>query len=61
MQRRAACYTSSSWLTLDGVEIEWAKNSEFVTANDASNATRCPGATPAQSASWGSIKAQYKR
>ena len=56
-----AHFTSSSWLTLDGVEIEWAKNSEFVTANDASNATRCPGATPAQTTSWGSIKAQYKR
>ncbi len=56
-----AHFTSSSWLTLDNTEFEWAKNSEFVTASDPNNNTRCPGATPAQSASWGSIKAQYKR
>lgn len=55
-----AHFTSSAWLDLDGAEFEWAKNSEWVTANDANNDTRCPGATPAQATSWGSIKAQYK-
>lgn len=60
-QAVCAHFTSASWLSLDGVETEWAKNSEFVTANDAANETRCPGATPAKSASWGSVKAQYKR
>lgn len=61
-QAVCAHFTSASWLNpADGVETEWAKNSEFVTANDATNETRCPGATPAKSASWGSVKAQYKR
>lgn len=56
-----AHFTSASWLSLDGVETEWVKNSEFVTVNDANNDTRCPGATPAKNTSWGSVKAQYKR
>jgi hypothetical protein len=56
-----AHFTSASWLNIGGsVETEWAKNSEFVTANDPNNDTRCPGATPAQPTTWGSIKAQYK-
>lgn len=57
-----AHFTSTAWIELaTGVEFEWAKNSEFVTANDPNNDTRCPGATPAANTSWGAIKAQYKR
>jgi hypothetical protein len=56
-----AHFTSSAWLDLDGIEFEWAKNSEWATANDPNNDSRCPGATPAENTSWGAIKAQYKR
>ena len=55
-----ALLTSSAWLDLDGLEHEWSKNSEYATANDPNNDSRCPGATPATATSWGSIKAQYK-
>lgn len=51
----------ASWLTLDGVEIPWAWQQEFVTANDPANSTGCPGATPAAPTTWGAIKHTYKR
>jgi hypothetical protein len=53
--------TKTSWLTPGGVEFPWAIAGEYVTANDAANATGCPGATPADNRTWGSVKAQYKR
>jgi hypothetical protein len=56
-----AHFTSASWLNFDGIETEWTRGQEFVTANDPNNVTRCPGATPAENKTWGSLKAQYKR
>jgi hypothetical protein len=53
--------TKASWLTLDGVELQYPFASEFVTANDASNSTGCPGATPAAATSWGAVKGTYRR
>ena len=53
--------SKASWLTWTVSRHEWAMQGEFVTANDPTNATGCPGATPAKSTSWGNIKAQYKR
>jgi hypothetical protein len=52
--------TSQTWLNLSGIEIPWAVASEFVTSNDAANASHCPGATPTQSTTWGSLKNQYR-
>jgi hypothetical protein len=42
-------------------EIPWAFGREYATSRDPNNSTGCPGATPATSATWGSIKAHYKR
>ncbi len=53
--------TRASWLDLDGVEYQYPFASEYVTSNDPSNSTGCPGAPPAEAATWGSIKHQYKR
>ena len=55
-----AHFLSAAWLSLDGVETEWAKNPEFVTANDRSAGAGC-FPTPAENTTWGAIKAQYKR
>lgn len=52
--------TSQTWLDLNGNEIPWAVASEFVTANDPNNSSHCPGATPAQATTWGSLKGQYR-
>ena len=51
----------ASWLSPGGVETPWAYGQEYVTANDPANSTGCPGATPAENTTWGSLKAQYKR
>ena len=51
----------TSWLSPEGVETPWAYGQEYVTSNDAANATGCPGATPTENKTWGSLKAQYKR
>ena len=42
-------------------EIEWAFGQQYVTSNDATNSTGCPGATPAANRTWGSIKVLHKR
>ena len=55
-----AHFLSTAWLSLDGVETEWAKSPEFVTANDPSAGAGC-FPTPAENTTWGAIKAQYKR
>jgi hypothetical protein len=52
--------TSATWLTPAGVEIPWAISQEFVTANDPQNLSHCPGATPATTTTWGSLKNQYR-
>jgi hypothetical protein len=41
-------------------EVPWAIGQEYVTSRDPQNASGCPGATPAVSKTWGSLKAQYK-
>jgi hypothetical protein len=51
----------ASWLTLDGQEIQYPFAKEYVTSNDPTNGSGCPGATPAEAATWGEIKHQYKR
>jgi hypothetical protein len=52
----------TSWLEMsNGVEHPFAISSEYVTSNDPNNAIGCPGATPAESKTWGQVKAQYKR
>lgn len=56
-----AHFISKAWLDMDGIEHEWNMSGEYVTANDPTNASGCPGATPAKSTSWGYIKDQYKR
>jgi hypothetical protein len=60
---RAVCahLIRTSWLDMDGNEFQYALSSEYVTSNDPNNDVRCPGATPAVDATWGSIKHQYKR
>ncbi len=50
----------ATWLTLDGQELRWNIASEFVLANDPTNSSGCPGATPAQPKTWGSLKNQYR-
>lgn len=52
-----AFFGQASWLTLDGIEIQWAMSQEFVLANDP-NSLGC--FTPAKSTTWGSIKSQYR-
>ena len=51
----------ASWLTPAGAEFPWAISQEYVTSRDPNNDSRCPGATPAENKTWGSLKAQYKR
>ena len=53
---------AASWVTPDNVEHAWAFQSEFVTTN---GHVGCPGTDrtwpiPAQSATWGAIKNQYR-
>ena len=56
-----AALTNTSWLTLDGQEIQWDKSgTPYVTANDANNLQHCPGAVPAMPKTWGSLKSQYR-
>lgn len=52
--------TYATWLDLAGNEIPWTVAKEFVTANDPLNSSGCPGATPATSKTWGSLKSQYR-
>ena len=51
----------AKWNRLEGGEVDWAWGREYVTSRDAANATGCPGATPVENKTWGSLKAQYKR
>ena len=37
----------------------WLVQQEFITSNDPSNSTGCPGATPTRPTTWGSVKSQY--
>lgn len=50
----------ASWLTLDGLEIQWALGQDHITSNDPNNSTGCPGAVPAAARTWGSVKNQYR-
>src|SRR4029079_18463097 len=53
--------TNTSWLTLDGQEIQWDKSgSPFLTANDPLTAQHCPAPVPAMPKTWGSLKSQYR-
>jgi hypothetical protein len=53
--------TNTSWLTLDGQEIQWDKSgTPYLTANDALNAQHCPAPVPAMPKTWGSLKSQYR-
>jgi hypothetical protein len=52
--------TYATWLDLVGNEIPFAVAGEYVTANDPTNTQNCPGATPAQAKTWGSLKSQYR-
>ena len=52
--------TYATWLDLQGNEIPWTVADEYVTANDPLNSSGCPGATPATSKTWGSLKSQYR-
>jgi hypothetical protein len=51
---------SQSWLDIDGNEFALPLAQDYLTSNDASNATRCPGATPTKATTWGSLKNQYR-
>ncbi len=51
----------AEWLTATGVETPYDLENDFVTSRDPANDTRCPGATPVQAKTWGSLKAQYKQ
>jgi hypothetical protein len=48
------------WLTLADDELAWAIDQGFATANDPTNSSHCPGATPARSTTWGRVKDQYR-
>jgi hypothetical protein len=53
--------TNTSWLTLEGEEIEWNKSDpyfDFVTGNG--DGLFCGGVVPAQPKTWGSLKVQYR-
>lgn len=52
--------TNATWLTIDGIETPWAIGQEYVTAADPNNSGGCPGATPTQPKTWGSLKVQYR-
>jgi len=56
-----AAISWATWLDLAGNEIPWTVGAQgYVTANDPSNTSNCPGATPTQSKTWGSLKSQYR-
>jgi len=48
-----------SWVDLTNTEIPWAVSSGFLTTNDPSDASRCPGVVPAAPTTWGRLKTQY--
>lgn len=52
----------ASWTDLNGGAHPWTIGASSVTANDPTNASRCPGLTPtaARPSTWGSIKSQYR-
>jgi hypothetical protein len=52
--------TRANWLDLTGVTLPFALENEFVTSRDPANDTRCPGATPVESKTWGQIKDTYR-
>ncbi|MGH7724645.1 MAG: hypothetical protein ACREOU_04385 [Candidatus Eiseniibacteriota bacterium] len=52
--------TRANWLDLAGITIPFALENEFVTARDPANDTRCPGATPVETKTWGQIKDAYR-
>jgi hypothetical protein len=53
--------TRANWLTIAGATLPLPLENEFVTARDPANDIRCPGATPVETKTWGSLKAQYKQ
>jgi hypothetical protein len=52
--------TSASWLDLAGNEIPYTFGQGFITSNDPNNSSGCPGAVPAATRTWGSVKNQYR-
>ena len=58
--------TKSSYIVLDAAdpssveERTWQVAQEFVTANDPTNTSNCPGIIAARPATWGAIKSQYR-
>jgi len=50
----------AKWLDMSGGEVPWTVGQSYVTANDAANASHCPGPVPVQSKTWGSLKSQYR-
>jgi len=53
--------TRQSYIQLsDGSEHLWTVGQDFALANDPNNTTGCPGATPAKSTTWGSVKNTYR-
>jgi hypothetical protein len=54
--------TRTSWLSPDGVETQWPLAQEYLTANDPDQSQDpCGFYVPAVRATWGGIKAQYRR
>jgi len=52
--------TQATWLDLTGAELPWNIAGGFITSNDPSNSSHCPGAVPAAPRTWGSVKSQYR-
>jgi hypothetical protein len=52
--------TSASWLDPAGAEFPWTVAQGYVTANDPTNSTQCPGPTAARATTWGNLKNQYR-
>lgn len=56
-----AAISYATWLDLAGNEIAWTVGAQgYVTANDPTNLSHCPGAVPTQPKTWGSLKSQYR-
>lgn len=49
-----------SWLDVNNNEIPWAVSSGFLTTNDPTDASHCPGVVPAAPTTWGHLKGQYR-
>jgi hypothetical protein len=53
-------YVEEQLALLAGGGVVITQNPDYVTFNDAGNASGCPGATPTKNKTWGQVKALYR-